>query len=97
MMDERAVFDPDEIRVLCQANLAVGLRVIADALDAGELAGTLYGVTGNGFVSWQDTKAHVILKIDLAAEVFRWQAGERLPLPPRRRFAATKIETIDHP
>ena len=49
MMEERAVFDPDEIRAVCQANLAAGLRAIADALNAGELTGTLYGVTGNGF------------------------------------------------
>lgn len=96
MMDERAAFDPDEIRAVCHTNLAAGLRAIADALDAGELTGTLYGVTGNGFVSWRDTRAHVILSVDLAAEVFRWQAGEKLPLPPRRRLATPNGGTTNH-
>lgn len=47
------------------------------------------------FVNWRDTRAHVILKVDLAAEVFRWQAGEKLPLPPRRRVAAPNVDTPD--
>ena len=86
-MKEVATFDPDEIRNVCRQNLAQGLRAIADALDAGELEGKLLEVRGNGFVSWRDTRAHVVVAIDLAAQVFEWRDGQQIALPPRDPIA----------
>ena len=74
-MSEIATFDPTSIQTECDRNLARGLRMVADALDAGQLDGKCISVQGHGFIGPQDQRAHVLLKIDLAAPVFTRRDG----------------------
>lgn len=72
MMDRWThIFDADSIAVEARRDIASCLRMLADAVDAGQIDATLIGCEGNGFANrnWRDTRAHLIFKMDLAAEV----------------------------
>jgi hypothetical protein len=66
---EIVVFMPDEIEAAMDKNLAAGLRQLADALDAGTIEGRCIDCKGHGFTANHDPRAHVLLRIDLAAHV----------------------------
>lgn len=70
MSVEITTFDPTSIQTACDRNLATGLRMVADALDAGLMDGKCISVRGHGFTPSHDQRAHVMLKVDLAAPVF---------------------------
>ncbi len=89
-MKEITVFDPAELSVRLACDLAGGLRMIADALEAGQMEGRLLQCEGNGFLqtSWRDARAHVLVKLDLAAEVRR---VVRAPEAPQLEAGAKEI------
>lgn len=68
-MSETVIFDPTSIQTECDRDLAKGLRMVADALDAGLMDGKCISVQGHGFSKPNDQRAHVLLKVDLAAPV----------------------------
>jgi hypothetical protein len=73
-MMEATVFDPEEIAVQLGRNLPHGLRMIADAVEAKQIDGRLLHCGGYGLsLGSRDTRAHILVKLDLAAEprVFR--------------------------
>jgi hypothetical protein len=63
-------FDPGSIRDLGDRDLPACLRAVAADLESGQLAGRLIDVRGVGGAR-MDSRAHVILSVDLAAEVRR--------------------------
>lgn len=81
MNRERHTFDPHSIQAALDRDLPGGLRAIADALEAGDICGKFISAMGHGFTSCHDTRAHVLVKIDLAAEVFQYKSGEKVALP----------------
>lgn len=62
-------FTPDEIQSAMDKNLATGLRQLADALDAGAIEGKCIDCKGHGFGPKDDSRAHLLLRIDLAAPI----------------------------
>lgn len=62
-------FTPDEIQAKLDKNLAAGLRQLADAIDGGAIDGKLIDCRGNGFTAKGDDRAHVLLRVDLAAAI----------------------------
>ncbi len=85
MNRELHTFDPDSIRIALARNLPEGLRALADAIESGAVDGRLLNCEGYGFTKWNDTRAHVLATIDLAAPVWEWRGGMRqaLPEPPK--------------
>jgi hypothetical protein len=70
MAIERAIFEPDEIAVQLGRSVSAGLRVIADAIDAGQMDARVLQCAANGLsADWRDTRAHVLVKLDLASEI----------------------------
>ena len=73
-MPDTSLFMPDTITAALQANLAAGLRALADALDAGELDGRFFNaVPGAGGRS--DDRLHLRIVFDVAAPVVRTLAS----------------------
>lgn len=66
---ETIVFMPDEIQTALDRNLASGLRQLADAIEAGQIDGKCIDCNGNGFTGGNDLRAHLMLRIDLAAPI----------------------------
>lgn len=66
---EKIFFTPDEIQAAMDRNLAAGLRQLADAIEAGAIDGKCIDCTGNGFTPKNDERAHLMLRIDLAAPI----------------------------
>jgi len=70
MLPTTVVFTPDEIQTAMDRNLPTGLRQLADAIEAGAIDGKCIDCAGNGFTGPKnDERAHVILRIDLAAPI----------------------------
>lgn len=65
----KTVFTPDEIQAAMDKNLAAGLRQLADALEAGAIDGKCIDCIGHGLGPKNDDRAHLMLRIDLAAPV----------------------------
>lgn len=65
------IFTPGEITAAMDRNLPAALRELADAIEAGKIDGKLIDCNGNGFTAKNDTRAHLLLRIDLAAEIRR--------------------------
>lgn len=63
------VFTPDDIQAALDKNLAAGLRQIADAIDSGTMEGKLLDCHGHGLGAKNDDRAHVLLRVDLAAPI----------------------------
>lgn len=63
------VFTPDEIQAAMDKNLAAGLRQLADAIEVGTIDGKCIDCQGHGFGPKDDARAHVLLRIDLAAPI----------------------------
>ena len=84
VVPERMIFDPDSIRVALQANLPEGLRMLATAIDLGEFDGKLLRAEPHGMTSRNDPRAHILISLDIAAEVFRYapRASSGPALPP---------------
>lgn len=72
---EIVVFMPDEIEAAMDKNLAAGLRQLADALEAGTIEGKCLDCQGHGFGPKNDQRAHLMLRIDLAAPVIQTFLG----------------------
>jgi hypothetical protein len=68
-MREIIMFTPGAIETALDKNLAGGLRQLADALEAGAIDGKCIDCKGHGFVPKGDERAHLMLRIDLAAPV----------------------------
>jgi hypothetical protein len=66
---EIAWFTPDEIEASMDKNLAAGLRQLADAIEAGTIDGHCIDCKGHGFTKKGDERAHVMLRIDMAAPI----------------------------
>lgn len=66
---EKIFFTPDEIQAAMDRNLAAALRQLADAIEAGMIDGKCLDCNGHGFSSKSDQRAHVMLRIDLAAPI----------------------------
>lgn len=85
---ERQVFDPDSMREALGRDLPNGLRALADAIEAKDIEGQLCSVKGTAlFQHWRDTRMHIHVTLDLAAQAFRWSTpveGEKVLLdqPP---------------
>lgn len=82
-MMELTVFDADEIQTQLDRDLAAGLRMLADALDQGQIEGRLIraqGVAG----AWIDPRAHVLVSIDIAAQVLTLRKGPQLVELPEK-------------
>lgn len=62
-------FTPDEIQASLDKNLAAGLRQLADAIEGGAIDGKVLDCRGNGLTAKGDDRAHVLLRIDLAAPI----------------------------
>ena len=71
MAQEIVVFMPDEIEATMDRNLAHGLRQLADAIEAGTIEGRCIDCKGHGFTAIHDPRAHLLLRIDLAAPVIK--------------------------
>lgn len=72
MAIEQAFFDPGEIAVQLGRSVSGGLRMIADAVDAGQLDARILQCAASGFgTDRRDTRAHLLVKLDLAAEIRR--------------------------
>ena len=56
---------------LAETDLPGCLRAIADAMEAKSMDGSFRNLRANGFTHWADRRTHVLLTIDLAAEVFK--------------------------
>ena len=84
---EIVTFDPDNIRIALERNLPEGLRALADAIEAKQIDGRLTSIQGNGFVHWRDTRAHLKVVLDIAAEVFQWRGGVKIPLDASPQIA----------
>jgi hypothetical protein len=69
MRRRTVVFTPDEIQAAMDKNLAAGLRQLADEIDAGRIDGKCIDCNGNGFTGGNDVRAHLMLRIDLAAPI----------------------------
>ncbi len=84
---ERWFFDPDELAKQLQVNMANALRTLADAVDSGQVDALLVGCNAHGLSrNWRDTRAHMLVKIDLAAQIHlpvstQLEHGERKELP----------------
>jgi hypothetical protein len=66
---EIVIFTPDEIQAALDKNLAAGLRQLADAIERGAIDGKVLDCKANGFTAKGDERAHVMLRIDLAAPI----------------------------
>lgn len=72
MVTGLAVFDMERLEVELHRDLAGSLRRIAEAIEAGELDGRVLQCRANGFLGGRgDQRAHVLVKLDLAAEIRR--------------------------
>jgi hypothetical protein len=90
MTREIVVFMPDEIQTALDRNLANGLRQLAAALEAGTIEGRCIDCKGHGFASNNDPRAHLLLRIDLAAPVIqKFLAGESREEFERDRMGQT--------
>jgi hypothetical protein len=89
MTREIAVFMPDEIEASLDRNLPNGLRQLADALEAGTIEGRCIDCRGHGFTPKDDPRAHLLLRIDLAAPVMRVLEGESREEFERDRMGQT--------
>lgn len=67
-MTEMIFFEPDRIQEEMDKSLSAGLRMLADSLDAGTIDGKCIDVIGFGGPR-RDPRAHVMLRIDLAAPI----------------------------
>lgn len=66
----RAVFDIDRLQGELEFKLPTALRHIADAIDAGQLDVGLVGFVPSADPKYHgDTRAHVLVKLHLAAEI----------------------------
>jgi hypothetical protein len=83
------VFTPDEIQAALDKNLATGLRQLADAIEGGAIDGKVIDCQGNGFTAKGDDRAHVMLRIDLAAEIRKVLEGESREEFERDRMGQT--------
>lgn len=68
-LKEVIFFASDKIQAVMDKNLAAGLRQLADALDAGTIDGKCIDCQGHGFGPKYDERAHLMLRIDLAAPI----------------------------
>jgi hypothetical protein len=68
-MFESFTFMPDEIQTAMDRDLAAALRELADAIEAGRIDARCIDCKGNGFTAKHDTRAHVTLRLDLAAPI----------------------------
>ncbi len=64
-----AFFTPDEIQSSMYRNLAAGLRQLADAIEGGTIDGKFLDCKGHGFGPKNDDRAHLLLRVDLAAPI----------------------------
>ncbi len=86
---ERCFFDPERLAMQLRINTAQALRMIADALDDGQMDVQLVGCIPHGMSrNWRDQRAHLMVKLDLAAQIHlpvqvpdRLEHGERKELP----------------
>ena len=93
---ERQVFDPDSIRAALEIDLPNGLRALADAIEAKEIDGQVNSVKANALTQhWRDTRMHIFVTLDVAAQAFRWSKpveGKLVPLdqPPTLELPAQR-------
>lgn len=85
------IFTPDEIQAKLDRNLAAGLRELAAAIEAGQIDGKLIDCQGNGLWSARsnDTRAHLMLRVDLAAPIRQVLEGESREEFERDRMGRT--------
>lgn len=81
MSTEIHTFDPSTIQTALDRDLPNGLRMLADALEAKQIDGWLISAQGRAGAGPHDTRAHVLVKINLAAQVFTRKVDQKLPLP----------------
>ena len=78
--DEREYFDPAAIQIALDRNIVTGLRMLADAIEAGKMDGRCIDVQGCGLLGkGSDIKSHVMIRLDIAAEVYK-----TVPFTPRQ-------------
>jgi hypothetical protein len=64
------LFDPDGIEASLRRDLSAGLRQIAQAIESGQMDARLLNCRATAFASdWRDQRAHVLVTLDLAAEI----------------------------
>ena len=84
---ERQVFDPDSIRDALELHLPEALRALADAIEAKDIDGQIISVKANAMSQhWRDTRMHLLVTLDIAAQAFRWSKpveGALMPLDQR--------------
>ena len=81
MNAEVRVFDADAIQQTMDRNLAAGLRMLADAIESGQLEGRLMRAQA---VGGRDDRAHIVVSIDVAAPVFTLTRGSDVKELPAR-------------
>jgi hypothetical protein len=85
-----SIFTPDEIQAALDKNLAAGLRQLADAIEASAIDGKVIDCRGNGFTGPKvDARAHLLLRIDLAAPIRQVLEGESREEFERDRMGQT--------
>jgi hypothetical protein len=67
---EEWFFDPGEIESQLRKDVVGGLRMIATAIENGQMDAQVLQCAANGMnANWRDTRAHMLVTLDLAAEI----------------------------
>jgi hypothetical protein len=78
-MDDAALFIPETISNALRANLATGLRALADALDAQHLDGKFISASAAAG-GRHDDRLHLRIVLDVAAPIIQTIALDGAPL-----------------
>ena len=75
------MWEPTEIELALKQDLATALRKLADDIETGRMEGKFWKMQGNGMTPRYDQRAHMLVTIDLAAPLRRYQVNELFSLP----------------
>ncbi len=89
----RTVFDPGAMEAMFRKDVSLALRTLLDEVEAERVDCRLWRVMATGLHQhWSDTRAHVLVTLDVAAEVISIQRRELPTIQPGSAEAAYEME-----
>ena len=65
----KAVFDIEQVEIQAASDMPGFLRMLANSIEAGEIDARVLHCSPHGMGGLHDQRAHVLVKLDLAAEI----------------------------